>query len=527
MKSRPIRLTRGGTNWVGWLLLAAILLGAFIIRWRLRDCPLERDEGEYAYIGRLILEGVAPYGVTGNHKFPGGYLAYAGIMALFRQTIPGIHLGMLLVNLANTGLVFFLGRRISGNAAGLAAAAAWVVMSVSPGVYGNAGHITHLVVLAVLGGVTLLWRWEEKEQVWNLVGAGLCLGTSVVVRQTSVVFVLLGVVFAWRAARARPLKQIAIVLLSSALPLGAAGIWLWLAGVFPQFWRWTFTQAAAYGSQLSFRDGLQNFFQATPLVIGWNCLIWIGAAAGLILAFRERSRRSWFVIGLLVAGGVALSAGLYFRGHYYVQVLPAIALLFGMALEKTWSLGGGWRYAAAVGTMLACLLPLVAQRSYFLETVPTAMSRYVYKANPFPETIEVARYLRENSDPNDLVGVLGSEPQILFYAQRRSATSLIYTYPLMEHHQYAHGMQETMAHELEDRNPKFIVFVNAPTSWLTKPDSDPFILAWADQFLSRYYQLDGIADILVEGTAYVWGPAARSYQPRSPYTVDVYRRIGN
>src|SRR5437762_8437640 len=133
-------------------------------------------------------------------------------MAVFGQTIPGIHLGMLVVNLANTALLFFLGRRLSGNIGGLASAAAWVVTSISPGVFGNAGHITHLVVLAVLGGATLLWRWEEKGQVWDLIGAGLCLGASVGVRQTSVVFVLLGVVFVWRAARAARVRQLAIVL---------------------------------------------------------------------------------------------------------------------------------------------------------------------------------------------------------------------------------------------------------------------------------------------------------------------------
>ena len=448
-------------------------------------------------------------------------------MAVFGQTISGIHLGMLVVNLANTALLFFLGRRLSGNIGGLASAAAWVVTSISPGVFGNAGHITHLVVLAVLGGATLLWRWEEKGQVWDLIGAGLCLGASVGVRQTSVVFVLLGVVFIWRAARAARVRQLAIVLLSSAVPLVTIGVWLWFAGVFPQFWRWTFTEAAAYGSQLSFMEGLQKFSETTPVVIGWHCVIWIGAATGLFLAFRERSRRSWFVIGLLITGGAAAAAGLYFRGHYYVQLLPAIALLFGMAIQKVWNIGRGWRFAVALGAISACVLPLTAQRSYFLETEPTAICRYVYKANPFPETIEVARYLRANSDANDAIGVLGSEPQIFFYAQRRSAASLIYTYPLMEHHQYAHDMQETMARELEQTSPKFIVFVNAPFSWLTRPDSDGFILEWAGAFLSREYRLDGIVDILAEGSQYVWGPAAKSYQPRSAYTVNVYRRVND
>src|SRR5436190_16377556 len=119
------RSSSGRLRWIVWLLLALILAAAFLIRWRLRNCPLERDEGEYAYIGRLILEGVAPYGLTGNHKFPGGYLAYAALMGVFGQTISGIHLGMLVVNLANTALLFALGRGLSGKLAGLASATAW------------------------------------------------------------------------------------------------------------------------------------------------------------------------------------------------------------------------------------------------------------------------------------------------------------------------------------------------------------------------------------------------------------------
>jgi hypothetical protein len=167
---------------------------------------------------------------------------------------------------------------------------------------------------------------------------------------------------------------------------------------------------------------------------------------------------------------------------------------------------------------------MVGQRAYFMETSPTALARYLYGGNPFPEATEVGRYLRINSDVSDRIAVLGSEPQIFFYAQRRSATSLIYTYPLMERHQYAHGMQETMIHEIEQGAPKFVVFVNAPTSWLAGPESDRLILDWADEFLSRHYRIDGIADILAEGSQYVWGEAASGYQPRSPYFVTVYQR---
>lgn len=74
-------------HWVRWLVVATILLVA-LVRLRLLNLPLERDEGEYAYAGQLMLQGVPPYQLAGNMKFPGTYAAYAIIMAGFGQTRP-------------------------------------------------------------------------------------------------------------------------------------------------------------------------------------------------------------------------------------------------------------------------------------------------------------------------------------------------------------------------------------------------------------------------------------------------------
>jgi hypothetical protein len=315
-----------------------------------------------------------------------------------------------------------------------------------------------------------------------------------------------------------------MIVLGAIIPLISIAVWLWQAGVFPQFWRWTITEAAAYGSETSASDGLRNLLDATPKAIGWNLLIWLGMAAGTAIALYERSRRGAFLAGFLLAGVIAVFPGLYFRQHYYIQVLPAVALLFGLAVERAWVSRSHWRYAAMAGTIAAVLLPLIAQRSYYLEHSPIAMSRYVFGGNPFPEAIEVGRYLEANSEPGDRIAVLGSEPEIYFYARRRSATSLIYTYPLMERHRYARELQETMAREIEKASPKFVVVVSVRTSWLEYPDSDRFIFDWASNLLAREYQLDGIVDILAQGSQYVWGGAAADYQVQSIYFLSIYRR---
>ena len=49
------------------------------------DLPLERDEGEYAYVGALLLGGAAPYEGAYTMKLPGTHGAYA----LFQAAAPG------------------------------------------------------------------------------------------------------------------------------------------------------------------------------------------------------------------------------------------------------------------------------------------------------------------------------------------------------------------------------------------------------------------------------------------------------
>ena len=76
-------------------------------------------------------------------KLPGTYAAYALIMALFGQTVEGIHLGLLLINLSTMLLVFVLTRRLFDDFAGVVACAAYGVLCLSPGVNGTSAHATH------------------------------------------------------------------------------------------------------------------------------------------------------------------------------------------------------------------------------------------------------------------------------------------------------------------------------------------------------------------------------------------------
>ena len=69
-----------------WWFMVATLVIVAAVRLRLLNLPLERDEGEYAYAGQLMLQGIPPYQMAYNMKFPGTYASYAIIMGLLGRT---------------------------------------------------------------------------------------------------------------------------------------------------------------------------------------------------------------------------------------------------------------------------------------------------------------------------------------------------------------------------------------------------------------------------------------------------------
>ena len=425
-----------------WLFLAVVVFALTLaIRTRLLGIPLERDEGEYAYAGQLMLQGIPPYKLAYNMKFPGVYAAYAAIMSIFGQTIWGIHLGLLVVNVAAIVLLFLLGRRLLSFTAGIAAAASYAVLSLSPSVLGLAGHATNFVVLPALAGVLLLLNRSNQRAFLRLFASGFLFGLAVMMKQPGIFFALFGATyFIFKAVQERlgPGK-LALQSLTFAsgvlLPFGITCLWLSSAGVFSHFWFWTVDYAYQYASGTPLSKGARDFFDMATGVIAASWLLWVLAGLGLVAGFYLKKTRpaTSFILSLLFFSACALCAGLHFRPHYFILILPAVALLIGIAIDQLTELVVsrgviGARFLPLLLLGVALGLPLVQQRQIFFQASPLEACRIIYGANPFPESIRIAQYLREHTNASDTIAILGSEPQIYFYSHRHSATGYIYTY---------------------------------------------------------------------------------------------------
>jgi hypothetical protein len=265
-------------------------------------------------------------------------------------------------------------------------------------------------------------------------------------------------------------------------------------------------------------------------VVRFTAPVLLFALAGILsLLLEDQIRKNaFFVIGLFVFSFLSVCPGFYFRKHYFIFLLPAVSILAGGGFCVFCRRAGGPGYGVKRG--FVCLLTgliiigysLFDQRIYLFDNDVTKVCRKIYGSNPFPESIEIAKYIKQKSCGDDTIAVIGSEPQIYFYSDRRAATRYLYTFPLLERHNFVEDMQKELIGEIEAARPEFMVFALV---WLIRSDYMKPIFDWYDAYASRYYDVVGIVDILFDGrTVYRWDAEVAGYQPKSKSCVVIFRR---
>jgi hypothetical protein len=535
----PIQTRLFQRHWTWWFMVAVLVVVA-AVRLRLLNFPLERDEGEYAYAGQLMLQGIPPYQLAYNMKFPGAYAAYAVIMALFGQTPAGIHFGVLCLTTLTALMLFWLGKQILDWTAGMIAATFYTVMAASPSMLGLAGHATHFAAFFATAGLWAMWRTRQNGHGLIVMTSGFLFGTAILMKQPAALIALwAAMAFAVTHFRrtetpiGKRLGAIATFGVGIILPFALCCLVLWLAGVFEKFWFWTIDYARQYASIVPITESPRFFRAGAGRVVAANFSLWLVAAGGLVLMWfdkRLQKDRVW-LLGFSLASALSVCPGFYFRKHYFLLMLPALALLAGCAvsgLRRFWNESsrpsqlGNWP-VWGYGLMIAATM-LVNRDIWFVQT-PTQVARTTYGVDPFPEAQLAASYIRANSSPEAHVAILGSEPEIYFLSRRHSATGYIYTYGLMEPQPFARQMQGEMIREIETDAPKFVVFADNIMSWWRYPDSDLGIFDWWNSYRTNY-TLVALSDVISPTeTINAWGTnAIARYGVAHGSALEIYQR---
>jgi hypothetical protein len=109
---------------------------------------------------------------------------------------------------------------------------------------------------------------------------------------------------------------------------------------------------------------------------------------------------------------------------------------------------------------------------------------------------EIASEIESITETDDTVFLFGTEPELLFYARRTSATRYIYLFPLFGSFPDARERQQSVIDEISSARPSVMVWL--PNLMLFKKGAPQLLTNWFRRYSAREYRIHAFR-IGVEG----------------------------
>ena len=404
------------------VLTAVLRLPALIDRQ-----PID-DESPYAVVANEILHGGRPYADAVERKPPLLFWTYAAIFGIGGMyNWRALHLAGVLWTLATMWGLYVTARSVAGHRAGLIAAGLYSVFQ-PWGTWKNLAFNGEMLM-----NLPLAWAWAialSRGGRWHaarpeLFAAGALSCAAFLLKQPAAIAVVPLAVYpllpSYRASREITTRQ-------SCAQVG------WLGGGF------VMTLAAAI-ALLHHQGILRDAFYWTiinhdvPIVfwargIGFTaafigaCLpLTLGAALALVHAelWTGKEAERLALIGLLTASLVGVAASGRFYPHYYIQLVPPLAVLAASYYQGMWA-GTLAARGRALNPRIVCAWVAVTALAFF--------AVYWSGLRLREQPSETGQYLAAHSSPDDRIFVWGQAPQLYLDARRRPASRYILTFPL-------------------------------------------------------------------------------------------------
>ncbi len=196
-----------------------------------------------------------------------------------------------------------------------------------------------------------------------------------------------------------------------------------------------------------------------PLYLAWLAGPWVVLSAVAIfrLARSRDGEHSLLLIGWAMATVLGIVAAGRFYDHYYVALLPVLALLVPVGLRAMRAASPLSRRTIAVVVALSLVPMLVISANVYLQ--PNVDARHTAKwpnderAAWETKSDELGAWLAARTSPDDYIYNFGFQSEIYFYADRKSPTRYLFDHPFAAGDQYVADALD----ELNANPPLYIV----------------------------------------------------------------------
>jgi hypothetical protein len=425
---------RWRTSWstfpLGRTAAAAAIAGsaalAVVLRLPFVGTGLSPDEGGYAYVAGRWAHGARLYGADWVDRPQGLLIAYRFLLYL-GHSASSIRLGAVAFGCGITLLLGVAGWLVRGPWTGAAAALVFAVVGVAPHLQGFTFNGELVAALPATAAVVAALAWRRDGRIAWLVVAGAAGALGVLMKQSGFdgLLVTLVVAATTRSGRRRGACVAAVAAgalvpfalsVTHGLLVGWHGYWYAVAG-----YKLSASSGAAAGIARRLGDLGGSLLGARR-----DLAIPATVAAGLTIT--ALLRRQPLRIPLLWLGAAFLgfnTASLYWP-HYYVQLLPPLALL--IAVGATTLPGRVLAPAAILLVVGPALLKLDALEDMSLGAKRAVIPYY----GQYVRDERVARAVDRRTRPGESIYALDSEPDLYFLADRPADFPYLWAHPLEE-----------------------------------------------------------------------------------------------
>jgi hypothetical protein len=247
-------------------------------------------------------------------------------------------------------------------------------------------------------------------------------------------------------------------------------MYLYVNNLLEPFYFLTFKYAAAYTSIIS--PPLKYISNFRPIF--WNSFVhWtIFFAVIRVLSLSKWSKKiaenasealflRVYLLLFFVCSFACVCPGGYFRSHYFQLMFPVSSLLIGVGVSRCtffWIKTSQKLHLTPLKLQIIALFAFaIAQFGYLFAWTPDKIALKMYDSS-FKEMKEIGLMLSKQTQPTDKIAILGSEPQIFFYANRVAASGFLYHFPLIEAQKYAAAMSQQFTSEVEKAHPTIFIY---------------------------------------------------------------------